>query len=119
MNSKGFHAPDTPVGERIEQLQLDPPRPKEKRWLKQTLATRWPEGLPQPFIGFDEDEGTFTLVWQSDSRCHTLNVHADRKTGTYCPWPSNDTEGSLEDLDLNTGEAWLFLKNDITRPAMH
>ena len=46
-------------------------------------------------------------------------MHADRKTGTYCPWPSNHTEGSLEDLDLNTDEAWLFLKNDITRPARH
>ena len=59
------------------------------------------------------------LVWESDSRCNTLNVHADRKTGTYCPWPSNDTEGSLEGLDLNTDEAWLFLKNDITRPERH
>ena len=119
MNPNGFHAPDTPVGERLEQLELHPPRPKEKQWLKQTLATRWPEDLPQPFMGFDEDEGAFTLVWESDSRCNTLNVHADRKTGTYCPWPSNDTEGSLEDLDLNTDEAWLFLKNDITRPERH
>ena len=119
MNPNGFHAPDTLVGERIEQLELDPPRPKEKQWLKQTLATRWPEDLPQPFMGFDEDEGAYTLVWQSDSRCNTLNVHADRKTGTYCPWPSNHTEEYLEDLDLNTDEAWLFLKNGITWPARH
>ena len=119
MNQNGFHAPDTPVGERIEQLELDPPRPREKQWLKQTLATRWPEDLPQPFMGFDEDEGAFTLVWESDSRYNTLNVHAGRMTGTYCPWPSNNTEESLEDLDLNTGEAWLFLKDDITRSARH
>ena len=70
-------------------------------------------------MGFDEDEGAFTLVWESDNRCNTLNVHVDKKNGTYCPWPSNDTEGSLEDLDLNTDEAWLFLKHDITRPARH
>ena len=63
MNPNGFHAPDTPVGEPIELLEMDPPRPKEKQWLKQTLATRWPEDLPQPFIGFDEDEGAFTLVF--------------------------------------------------------
>ena len=29
MNPNGFHAADTPVGKRIEQLELDPPRPKK------------------------------------------------------------------------------------------
>ena len=60
MNLDRFHAPDTPVGERIEQLELDPPRPKEKQWLKQTLATRWPEDLPQPFRSLYVG-GTFML----------------------------------------------------------
>ena len=29
MNPNGFHAPDTPVGERIELLEMDPPRPQK------------------------------------------------------------------------------------------
>ena len=118
MNSHEFRAPDTPVGERIEQLELDPPRPKEKEWLKQTLATRWPEGPPKPSLGSTR-RGRLHAGLAIRQQVPHLSVHPDRKTGTYCPWPSNDTEGSLEDLDLNTGEAWLFLKDDITRPAMH
>ena len=113
--SKRFTPPATPVSERIDQVAAYcTGKEHHAKWLKQTLHERWTEELPQPFVGFDEEQDAFVLVWQSDTECNTLYIDADNHSGTYCPWPDNASDEPLEELNLNTDKAWLFLQDALT-----
>ena len=68
LNPHGFHPPQTSVRERIDQLETKESHAECKQWLKETMATRWPQKLPQPFVGFDDNEEAFVLVWESDAQ---------------------------------------------------
>ena len=114
MNPHGFHQPKTSVRERIDQLEIKDAQAASKHWLKDKMATHWPQDFPQPFVGFDSDEAAFVLVWESDTRCNTLQVNAETKTGSYCAWPSDNTGKDPKELNLETKEAWIFLRNAIT-----
>ena len=117
-----FLAPNTPPAERIDQLVLVEPeqqhllprRTSQAEWLKQVLALHWKPDLPQPFIGYDADEGTLVAEWQSETECNTLTIHAENHRGWYDPWPSRQAAGLPEELDLDTEEAWLTLSNALT-----
>ncbi len=114
-----FLAPDTTPAERIDQLVLVEPeqqhllplRTSQAEWLKQVLALRWNSDLPQPFIGYDTDEGTFAAEWQSETECNTLTIDAENHRGWYDPWPGHEGSELPEELDLDTKEAWLLLSN--------
>ena len=116
-----FLVPETPAADRIDQLvlvdtgqqHLLPRRTSQAEWLKQALALHWNSDLPQPFIGYDTDDGTFFAEWQSETECNTLTIDAESHRGWYDPWPSG-TEELPEELDLNTEEAWQFLRNALT-----
>ena len=62
-----YLTPKTPVSRRIEQLILEEDgneelfldRQQQAKWLKQIMAAHWALHLPQPFIGFDLEEGFF------------------------------------------------------------
>ena len=118
----GFLAPDTPPAERIDQLVLVEPeqqhllsrRTRQAEWLKQVLALHWNPKFPQPFIGFDTDEGTFVAEWQSETECNTLTIDAENHRGWYDPWPSHEGAELPEELNLDTEEAWLLLSNALT-----
>ncbi len=114
LNPHGFHPPQTSVRERIDQLETKESHAECKQWLKETMATRWPQKLPQPFVGFDDNEEAFVLVWESDARCNTLQVNAGTKIGSYCPWPRENTDEDPKDLNLETKAAWIFLRNVMT-----
>ena len=118
-----FVQPDTTVAERIDQLLLSfPPeqllnqrRLRQAQWLKQTMALRWGNNLPQPFIGFDLDEGVFIMEWQSDSECNALTVDAENRTGWYDPWPPGQIDPvSATELDLDSEEGWEHLRCALT-----
>ena len=117
-----FLAPDTPPDERIDQLilvepeqqHLLPRRTSQAEWLKQVLALHWNPDLPQPFIGYDIDEGTFVAEWQSETECNTLTIDAENHWGWYDPWPSHEAAELPKELDLDTEEAWLLLSNALT-----
>lgn len=118
-----FIQPDTAVAERIDQLLLSLPhepllsqrRLRHAQWLKQAMALHWGNSLPQPFIGFDLDEGMFIIEWQSDSECNTLTVDAENRIGWYDPWPpdQNDPVPDTE-LDLDSEEGWELLRCALT-----
>ena len=84
-----FLVPNTPPADRIDQLVLVEPsqqyllplRKIHAEWLKQVLALRWNPDLPQPFIGYDTDEGTFVTEWHSETECNTLTIDAGRPPG--------------------------------------
>ncbi len=82
--------------------------------MKQALALHWNADLPQPFIGYDADEGTFVAEWQSETECNTLTIDAENHRGWYDPWPGGDAVGLPEELDLDTEEAWQLLRNALT-----
>ena len=117
-----FLAPNTPPAERIDQLVLVEPeqrhllprRTGQAEWLKHVLALRWNSDLPQPFIGYDTNEGTFVAEWQSDTECNTLTIDAENHRGWYEPWPGSEAAELPEELDLDTEEAWLLLSNALT-----
>ena len=117
-----FLAPDTPPADRIDHLVLVEPtqqhllprRTSQAEWLKQVLALRWNPDLPQPFIGYDTDQGTFVAEWQSEAECNTLTIDAENHRGWYDAWPSREAVGLTEELDLDTEEAWLLLSNALT-----
>ena len=113
--SARFTPPTTLVSERIDEVTAYcTSKERQAEWLKRTLEEHWAGELPQPFVGFDEDEDAFVLVWQSDTECHTLYIDADNHRGTYCPWPGHTSEEPLEELNLNTEEAWIFLQGALT-----
>ena len=113
--SQRFLPPVTPVDQRIDQVAAyGTDWQRQADWLKQTLQEHWKRGLPQPFVGFDEEENAFVLVWQSDGECNTLYIDADNHSGTYCPWPDSSSDEPLGKLNLYTEKAWLFVKNALT-----
>ena len=120
--SDRFLAPNTPPADRIDQLvlvelgqqHLLPRRTSHAEWLKQILALRWNPDLPQPFIGYDTDEGTFVVEWQSETECNTLTIDAESHRGWYDPWPSREAAEPPRELDLDTEEAWLLLSDALT-----
>ena len=116
-----FLVPETTAVDRIDQLvlvdtgqqHLLPRRTSQAEWLKQALELHWNSDLPQPFIGYDTDDGTFFAEWQSETECNTLTIDAESHRGWCDPWPSG-AEELPEELDLNTEEAWQFLRNALT-----
>ena len=111
-----FIQPSTPVENRIQELLTHHPEQKtQARWLTQLMHERWPSRLPQPFLSFDHEEAAFVLVWQSNTECNTLHIDADNQTGTYCPYPDDQPpDAQLQELNLNSDEAWQFLHNALT-----
>ncbi len=118
-----FVQPTTTVVERIDQLSLAYPHEQllrqrrllQAEWLKQAMARHWGNDLPQPFIGFDLDEGMFIIEWQSDSECNTLTVDAENRTGWYDPWPPGQNDALLAtELDLDSEEGWERLRSALT-----
>ena len=82
--------------------------------LKQVLELHWNPDLPQPFIGYDTDEGTFVAEWQSEAECNTLTIDAENHRGWYDPWPAGEAAGLPEELDLDTEKALLLLRYALT-----
>ena len=122
-NAERFVRPATRVSDRIDQLVLAQPgehllwetRSHQAEWLKKVMALHWGGDLPQPFFGFDLDEGLFIAEWQSDSEIITLTIDAERHTAWYDPWPPVEGEPALdEELDLDTEEAWEQLRSALT-----
>ena len=112
---KRFTPPVTPVSERIDQLVLYcPGQEQQALWLKKTLEANWARDLPQPFIGFDEEERAFVAEWQSDTECNTLVIDASEHRGWYHPWPSPVTGKLTGALDLDSEDAWQLLKTALT-----
>lgn len=118
-----FIRPRTAVAERIDQLLLNGPheqqlrqrRLDQARWLKRVMALHWGNDLPQPFIGFDLDEGMFIMEWQSDTECNTLTVDAERHKAWYDPWPAGQADPvSVTELDLDSEEGWECLRSALT-----
>ena len=122
-SESGFLEPETAAAERIDQLilthpnqqHLQPRRQSEAVWLKQAMGRYWNGDLPQPYIGFDLDEGLFIAEWHSDTECNTLTIDGGSGKGWYYPWPygvSGDT--TSQELDLNTEEGWQCLRSALT-----
>ena len=118
-----YLAPHTPVAERIDALILDEQgneellrnRQNQALWLKQVMASHWAPPLPQPFIGFDLEDGLFTASWQSDSECNTLMIDANEHTAWYDPWPATDSDNPIPgEIDLDTEDAWEHLRTALT-----
>jgi hypothetical protein len=118
-----YNAPNTSVSDRIDQLILDESgrddllrdRREQAKWLRETMATHWPSYLPQPFVGFDLEDGLFVASWQSSAECNTLTIDAKNHQGWYDPWPGDDHDNPLpEAIDLDTEEAWQQLRTALT-----
>ena len=118
-----YLTPQTPVAERIDELILEEQgdeallldRKEQAEWLKQAMASHWGLHLPQPFIGFELDDGLFIASWQSANECNTLTIDAKERKGWYDPWPANqDDNPMLEGFDLETEEAWELLRSALT-----
>jgi hypothetical protein len=118
-----YLAPQTPVLERIDQLILDEDgneellldRREQAVWLKHIFATHWGLHLPQPFIGFDLDEGFFIASWQSHSECNSLTIDAKDHKGWYDPWPAEEGDNPLPgEIDLNSEAEWQLLRIALT-----
>lgn len=110
-----FTSPSTPVGERIDQLSLYcTGQQQPAHWLKETLAAYWGVDLPQPFIGFDEEECAFVAEWQSDTECNTLVINASKRLGWYHPWPEPASGKLTGALNLDSEDTWLLLKAALT-----
>ena len=121
--SPRFLQPETAVADRIDQLVLTQPndqelqrrREKHASWLKRAMALHWKADLPQPFIGFDLEEGLFVAEWQSETECNTLTIDAESGKAWYDPWSTEVAEATLpEEIDLNTKEGWECLRNVLT-----
>ena len=118
-----YFVPLTPVAERIDELILEEQgdedvlldRQEQAEWLKQVLASYWRLDLPQPYMGFDLDEGVFVASWQSDDECNTLTIDAKERIGWYDPWPFGERGNPmLGEFDLDTEEAWERLRIALT-----
>ena len=110
-----FTPPVTPVSERIDQLTLYCPEQQDQaQWLKRTLEAHWSRDLPQPFIGFDEEESAFVAEWQSDTECNTLVIDARNHQGWFHPWPDPAARKLAEVLNLDTEQAWQLLRTALT-----
>lgn len=118
-----YLAPLTPAVERIDELILEEQgqedvlldRRQQAEWLKQVMSSYWGIPLPQPFIGFDLDDGLFVASWQSDSECNTLTIDAKEHIGWYDPWPASESDNPMPgDIDLDTEEAWERLRIALT-----
>lgn len=118
-----YLTPKTPVSERIDQLILEEDgneelfldRQQQAEWLKQIMAAHWGLHLPQPFIGFDLEEGFFVASWQSDTECNTLTIDAREHKGWYDSWPAEEDDNSLlDEIDLTTEAAWVRLRTALT-----
>ena len=118
-----YLAPETPVAERIDELILEEQgredvlrdRQQQAEWLKRVMASHWHAQLPQPFIGFDLDDGLFIASWQSDRECNTLTIDAGERKGWYDPWPAGEDDNPIpEAIDLDTEEAWQRLRTALT-----
>ena len=118
-----YLAPETSVAERIDELILEEQgregvllaRQQQAEWLKGAMASHWGAHLPQPFIGFDLDEGLFIASWQSDSECNTLTIDAGERKGWYDPWPAGEDDNPMQEaIDLDTEEAWQRLRTALT-----
>ena len=108
-----FFQPSQTASERLEELLAwIPEQQQQAQWLAQLLHERWPTPLPQPFIGFDEEEQGFVLEWQAYLESHALYINASDRTGAYCRYSSGQpVEDPLPELDLNADETWQFLRN--------
>ena len=107
--------PTTPVGERIDEVvSWHSGKEEQARWLKKVLQEQWPETLPQPFVGFDDQDDAFVLVWISDTEYHTLYVDTQKRTGDLGLWPEDSSTTAVEELDLTTQEAWLCLRTALS-----
>ena len=115
-----YLAPLTPVSERLDELILEEQgdedllldRQQQVTWLKQAMAQHWGIHLPQPFIGFDLEDGFFIASWQSDNECNTLTIDARQRIGWYDPWPaSEDLNPMPEEVDLEAKETWERLRS--------
>ena len=101
-----FYRPSTPAADRIEELKANlTGRDWEADWLRETLRERWKEDLPQPFIGFDDQEQAFALAWQGPSEDATLYVYAKTRRGILSPPEATEGEEQEVDVDLETNEA--------------
>ena len=118
-----YFVPLTPVVERIDELILEEQgdegvlldRQEQVEWLKQALASYWRLDLPQPYMGFDLDEGVFVASWQSDDECNTLTIDAKERIGWFDPWPSVERGNPMPgEIDLDTEEAWERLRIALT-----
>ena len=118
-----YLVPKTPVAQRIDQLILEDQgdeellleRRAQAEWVKHTLARHWALHLPQPFIGFDSDEGLFVASWESDAECNTLTIDAREHKGWYDPWPAEESDNPLPDeIDLNSEAEWQRLRIALT-----
>ena len=112
--------PRTPVAERIDELILDEQgdedllfdRQQQAAWLKQVMTSHWAIHLPQPFIGFNLEDGLFVASWQSDSECNTLTIDAKERIGWYDPWPADEDDNPMPgDVDLEAKETWERLRS--------
>lgn len=117
-----FLEPETAVAERIDQLVLTLPhqqhlrqlRQSQAAWLKQALALHWSAHFPQPFIGFDLEDGLFVAEWQSETRCNTLTINPENHKAWYDPWPAKYDAVLPEEIDLDTTEGWECLRIALT-----
>lgn len=118
-----YLTPQTPVAERIDELILEEQghedllldRLQQAKWLKQVMASYWGIHLPQPFMGFDLDDGLFIASWQSDSECNTLTIDAKEHKGWYDPWPASESDNPVPgEIDLETEEAWDRVRSALT-----
>ena len=118
-----YLSPQTRVSERIAELILEEHgeedlllhRQQQADWLKRIMASQWTANLPQPFIGFDLEEGLFIASWQSDTECNTLTIDANAHKGWYDSWPADEDDNPLPgELDLDTEEAWQRLRSALT-----
>ena len=118
-----YLTPQTSVAERIDELILEElghedlllDRKRQAEWLKQVMASNWGINSPQPFIGFDLDDGLFIASWQSDSECNTLTIDAKEHKGWYDPWPASESDNPVPgEIDLETEEAWDRLRTALT-----
>ena len=114
-----YFEPLTPVAKRIDELILEEQgqedvlldRCEQAKWLKGVLASYWSLDLPQPYMGFDLEDGLFMASWQSDDECNTLMIDAKKRVGWYEPWPAGETDNPiLGEIDLDTEEAWESLR---------
>ena len=121
--SDRYLAPSTPVGERVDELILEDSgqedvlldRREQAAWLKDVLSSRWGAHLPQPFIGFDLDDGLFVASWQSADECNTLTIDAKERIGWYDPWPASESDNPMPgEIQLDTEEAWERLRTALT-----
>ena len=118
-----YLTPLTPVAARIGELILEEQghedllldRQQQAEWLKRIMAFYWGTHSPQPFIGFDLDDGLFILSWQSDNECNTLTIDAKERKGWYDPWPVSEYDNPVPgEIDLETEEAWDRLRSALT-----